>query len=69
MLGFPLGLGEHIAGLIPPLPLGVTIEQAMNDDRELSHLYDTEADAREVIDLALQLEGLPATPALTPAAW
>ena len=59
VLGYPLGLGEQIAGLIPPLPVGVTIEQAMNDDRELRHLYDSDADAREVIDLALQLEGLP----------
>ena len=59
VLGYPLGLGEQIAGLIPPLPVGVTIEQAMKDDRELRHLYDSDSDAREVIDLALQLEGLP----------
>lgn len=59
VLGYPLGLGEQIAGLIPPLPVGVTIEQAMKDDRELSHLYSTDTEAREVIDLALQLEGLP----------
>ena len=59
VLGHPLGLGEHVAGLIPALPVGVTIEQAMNDDRELSHLYNTDTEAREVIDLALQLEGLP----------
>ncbi len=59
VLAYPLGLGEQIAGLIPPLPVGVTIGQAMNDDRELSHLYSTDTEAREVIDLALQLEGLP----------
>ncbi len=59
VLGHPLGLGEQIAGLIPPLPVGVTIQQAMNDDRELSHMYNTDTEAREVIDLALQLEGLP----------
>ena len=59
VLGFPLGLGEQIAGLIPPVPVGVTIDQAMNDDRELRHLYNTDTEAREVIDLALQLEGLP----------
>ena len=59
VLGHPLGLGEQIAGLIPALPVGVTIEQAMNDDRELSHLYNTDTEARAVIDLALQLEGLP----------
>lgn len=59
VLGHPLGLGEHVAGLIPALPVGVTIEQAMKDDRELSHLYNTDTEAREVIDLALQLEGLP----------
>ena len=59
VLGHPLGLGEQIAGLIPPLPVGVSIEQAMKDDRELSHLYNTDTQAREVIDLALQLEGLP----------
>lgn len=59
VLGFPLGLGEQIAGLIPPLPVGVTIAQAMKDDRELRHLYNTDTEAREVIDLALQLEGLP----------
>ena len=59
VLGLPLGLGEQIAGLIPPLPVGVTIEQAMKDDRELRHLYTTDTEAREVIDLALQLEGLP----------
>ena len=59
VLGHPLGLGEHVAGLIPALPVGVTIGQAMKDDRELSHLYNTDTEAREVIDLALQLEGLP----------
>lgn len=59
VLGHPLGLGEQIAGLIPALPVGVTIEQAMKDDRELSHLYNTDTEARAVIDLALQLEGLP----------
>ncbi len=59
VLGHPLGLGEQIAGLIPPLPVGVTIEQAMNDDRELRHKYNTDTEAREVIDMALQLEGLP----------
>ena len=59
VLGQPLGLGERLAGLIPPLPVGVTIEQAMKDDRELSHLYNTDTQAREVVDLALQLEGLP----------
>ncbi len=59
VLGHPLGLGEQIAGLIPALPVGVTIEQAMKDDRELSHLYNTDTEARAVVDLALQLEGLP----------
>ena len=59
VLAYPLGLGEQIAGLIPPLPVGVTIEQAMKDDRELRHLYNTDGEAREVVDLALQLEGLP----------
>ncbi len=59
VLGYPLGLGEQIAALIPPLPVGVTIEQAMKDDRELRHLYNTDGEAREVVDLALQLEGLP----------
>ncbi|WP_446831581.1 DNA polymerase III subunit alpha [Candidatus Foliamicus sp.] len=59
VLAYPLGLGEQLAGLIPPLPVGVTIEQAMKDDRELRHLYNTDGDAREVVDLALQLEGLP----------
>ena len=59
VLGHSLGLGEQIAGLIPALPVGVTIEQAMKDDRELRHLYNTDTEARAVIDLALQLEGLP----------
>jgi len=59
VLAYPLGLGEQIAGLIPPLPVGVTIEQAMKDDQELRHLYSTDGEAREVVDLALQLEGLP----------
>ena len=59
VLAYPLGLGEQIAGLIPPLPVGVTIEQAMKEDRELRHLYNTDGEAREVVDLALQLEGLP----------
>ena len=60
MLGLPLGLGEQIAGLIPPLPVGVTIEQAMKDDRELRHLYTTDTEAREVIDLGAAVGGLAA---------
>src|SRR5579875_2963561 len=56
-LGYPLSEVDRIAKLIPALPLGITIERALQDNAELRRLYDTEPRLRRLIDTARSVEG------------
>lgn len=58
-LGHPYGLGDTIAKLIPFGKQGfpVTIESALSETPELAQVYKSDADAREVLDLARKIEG------------
>jgi len=54
-LGHPYSLGDQIAKIIPQnLPL----KDALKTIPELKEIYDTNNDAREVIDIAARLEGV-----------
>ncbi|MEI8103425.1 MAG: DNA polymerase III subunit alpha [Candidatus Moraniibacteriota bacterium] len=54
-LGFPYSLCDQISKAIP---MFCTIEKAFDEAPDFKHLYDTNPDARKVIDAARHLEGL-----------
>ena len=70
VLGYPYAVGDKIAKLMPPLILGRDTpiyacfekEEKYKDGysmaSELRSLYETDADAKRVLDIALGLEGL-----------
>jgi len=54
-LGHPYALGDQISKL---LPQNITINKALSIVPELRQLYGTDTDARDIIDMAKQLEGV-----------
>src|SRR5262249_9638991 len=57
VLGMNYGFCDRIAKLVP-FELGITLDKALKDEPELARLYKEEDEVRELIDLALKLEGL-----------
>jgi DNA polymerase-3 subunit alpha len=57
VLGLPYGFVDGVAKLIP-FELGITLEDALAKEPELSRRYGTEDEVRDLIDLARRLEGL-----------
>jgi DNA polymerase-3 subunit alpha len=57
VLEIPYGVVDRIAKLIPEGP-GQTLDEQMKPGGELRKLVDTDPVAREIVDLALPLEGL-----------
>lgn len=55
--GMSYGFADSIAKLIP-FELGITLKDALIKEEELKRRYDNEEDTRNVIDMALSLEGL-----------
>src|SRR5262249_39914501 len=56
-LGYPLSEVDRVAKLIPTLPLGITIERAPEDGRELRARYAGRPPLRRLIDTARSVEG------------
>ncbi|HET8581092.1 MAG TPA: DNA polymerase III subunit alpha [Candidatus Paceibacterota bacterium] len=58
-LGHSYSTGDMIAKIIPPPKQGfpVTIASALRDVPELKEIYDSDPDAREIMDLAQKIEG------------
>ncbi|MBI4155849.1 MAG: DNA polymerase III subunit alpha [Candidatus Zambryskibacteria bacterium] len=58
-LGFPYSVGDNITKMIPAGAQGfpMTLERALKENPELKKLYDEEADARKIIDMAKKIEG------------
>ncbi len=58
-LGYPYGLGDHIAKEIPMGSQGfpMTLDRALTENPELGKLYKAEADVRNIIDLGKKIEG------------
>ncbi len=54
-MGFPYQLGDMIAKRVP---LGLTLEQAIKQNRDFSSLYQSDSQAKQVIEMAFQLEGV-----------
>ncbi|WP_131783282.1 DNA polymerase III subunit alpha [Legionella gresilensis] len=57
VLGHPYGFVDKIAKLIP-FEIGITLEKALQDEEELRVRYQEEEEVKELIDLALKLEGV-----------
>jgi DNA polymerase-3 subunit alpha len=49
---------DRIAKMIPTMPIGITLNQALDDAPQLQQAYENEIQVRELIDTALKLEGL-----------
>ncbi|GIV97874.1 MAG: DNA-directed DNA polymerase [Herpetosiphonaceae bacterium] len=58
VLEVPLSLVDQVAKLIPMLPVGTTINQALERVPDLKKLYDSDAQVRDLIDKARRLEGV-----------
>jgi DNA polymerase-3 subunit alpha len=57
VLGFPYGFVDQIAKLIP-FDIGMTLDKAMEEEKELRRRYNAEDDVKSLFDLAMKLEGL-----------
>ena len=56
-LGIPLARVNQITGMIPE-ELGITLPKALEKSGELSDVYEADGEIREMVDLALRIEGL-----------
>jgi DNA polymerase III subunit alpha len=57
VFGHPYGFVDKLAKLIP-FEIGITLSKAMEQEPELKRRYDEEDEVKELIDLALKLEGI-----------
>ncbi len=58
VLSYPIGEVDRIAKLIPQIPVGMRIDQAIAQNRELAQLYESEPSVRRLIDAARSVEGV-----------
>ncbi|MBF0461493.1 MAG: DNA polymerase III subunit alpha [Magnetococcales bacterium] len=58
VLEFPYGRVDRIAKLIP-MTLGITLKEAIEQEEQLRQLMAEEEDVKDLMELALILEGLP----------
>ena len=58
VMDLPYALCDKVAKLVPRT-LGVTLEQALNESPDLKLLYDTDAEVKELLDMAKKVEGMP----------
>jgi DNA polymerase-3 subunit alpha len=57
VLGHPYGFVDRIAKMVP-FEIGMTLDKAMEQEKELAALYEEDEAVRGIIDLARSLEGL-----------
>ncbi|STY29676.1 DNA polymerase III, alpha chain [Legionella wadsworthii] len=57
VLGHPYGFVDKLAKLIP-FEIGITLSKALEQEDELKRRYAEEEEVKELIDLALKLEGI-----------
>ena len=57
-LAVPYAAVDKIAKLVP-FELNMTIEKALKLSSELKNLYDTDPETKNIIDIALKIEGMP----------
>ena len=57
-MGLPLPEVDKVAKLVPTLPVGMTIDKAMEENPDLRQMYGTEAHIKRLIDAAKSIEGV-----------
>ncbi len=57
VLGHPYGFVDKLAKLVP-FEIGMTLEKAMEQEEELLRRYNEEEEVKNLIDLAMSLEGI-----------
>lgn len=57
VLGYSYGEVDKIAKMIPHV-IGMTIERALEENKELKELYDKDANVKNMLDLSMSIEGL-----------
>jgi DNA polymerase III subunit alpha len=57
-MGIPLSEVDKVAKLVPTLPVGMTIDKAMEENPDLKTMYDGEAHIKRLIDAAKSIEGV-----------
>ncbi len=57
VMGLPYGFVDQVAKLIP-FEIGMTLQKALDQEEALQARYNDEADIQELIDMAMQLEGI-----------
>jgi DNA polymerase-3 subunit alpha len=57
VMSFPYGFVDQIAKLVP-FEVGMTLSKALNQEEQLQLRYEQDADVKQLIDSALQLEGI-----------
>ncbi|MEW5756580.1 MAG: DNA polymerase III subunit alpha [Pseudomonadota bacterium] len=57
VMGHPYGFVDRIAKLIP-FEVGMTLTKAMEQEEQLRDLYEKDEEVRDLLDMALSLEGL-----------
>jgi DNA polymerase-3 subunit alpha len=58
VMAVPLSTVDRVAKLIPTVPVGTTIDMALEKVPDLRHLYDTEQAIRTLVDMARKVEGV-----------
>ncbi len=58
VMGKPYAIGDKIAKMIPEQAPPATFDDAMKQNGELKQAYDSDEEVKEVVDLAMSLEGL-----------
>ncbi len=57
VLGHPYGFVDRIAKMVP-FEIGMTLQKALDHEKDFKSLYEDEEEVRVLIDMAMQLEGL-----------
>lgn len=58
VLNKPYALGDRIAKSIPKEPK-ITLKKALKQSQEFATMYNTDEEVKEIVDIAMKLEGLP----------
>jgi len=58
VLSYPLSEVDRIARLVPTLPVGITIDKALEQSADFRREYETDEAVRRLVDTARRLEGI-----------
>ena len=59
VLNFTFAETDMVAKQVPTTPLHITLKEALTVSPKLKEMYDGDARVKELIDIAMQLEGMP----------